>query len=560
MKQNDLNTPVPTFEPKRRLSLFRVMLAFLLLVAFSCGATYGWKKWREDQAVAVLEPWFAAYVDATSTPHYAFEQLGSTSTPQVVLSFIVSDHEEACTPTWGGYFTLDQARESLDLDRRIARLQQQGGQVAISFGGLLNDELAVRCTDQDELLKAYQLVVERYNIDTIDLDLENTGLTNKEALERRSKVIAQLQSQRRSDGKSLAVWLTLPVAPQGLTPDGTDAVAVMLEHGVDLAGVNVMTMDYGGSKDPNDSMYEASKQALIETHRQLGILYEQAGINLHSKSIWRKIGATPMIGQNDVVEEVFTLEDAKKFNTYAREQGLGRMSMWSANRDLPCGENYVDTKVVSDSCSGVNDPKFSFSLALSEGYVGSMTQNATLITIEDPETSPQAVPDDPETSPYQIWHENGAYPEGVKVVWHGNVYEAKWWTKGDLPDNPVLQSWETPWQLIGPVLPGEEPIKQPTLPLGTYPTWSGSVVYDTGQRVLFEGIPFQAKWWNQGDSPAASAANSDGSPWLPLSQQEILEILEEIEAGTFRTPTPVPTPTPRPISTPVAATPSAAAE
>ena len=64
------------------------------------------------------------------------------------------------------------------------------------------------------------------------------------------------------------------------------------------------------------------------------------------------------------------------------------------------------------------------------------------------------------------------YLEGEKVVRHHNVYEAKWWTKGDVPDNPVLQSWETPWNLIGPVLPGEKPIPQPTVPKDTYPSWS----------------------------------------------------------------------------------------
>src|SRR5690606_24650640 len=131
-----------------------------------------------------------------------------------------------------------------------------------------------------------------------------------------------------------------------------------------------------------------------------------------------------------------------------------------------------------------------------------------------------------EKSPYQIWNEEGAFLEGTKVVWHGNVYEAKWWTQGDMPDNPVLQAWETPWQLIGPVLPNEKPIPQPTLPEGTYPAWSGTVEYETGQRVLYNGLPYQAKWWTMGDSPAGSTANADNSPWVPLTQTQIKKIIE----------------------------------
>src|SRR6185369_17779066 len=157
----------------------------------------------------------------------------------------------------------------------------------------------------------------------------------------------------------------------------------------------------------------------------LGILYKQAGISLNSATLWRKIGATPMIGQNDVSNDVFTLEDAVRFNQFALQNGVGRMSMWSANRDVLCGDNYVDLKIVSDSCSGVKSERFAFAKALGAGFGGDLAQNSTVMTTQDPEASVQAV-DDPEKSPYQIWKETGAYLQGVKVVWHGNVYEAKW--------------------------------------------------------------------------------------------------------------------------------------
>lgn len=512
---------------RRRLSPWRVLVALFTVAGLAYGTTLGWDNWRETESVAVHQPWFAAYVDVTSTPVYAFEQLGSTASSDAILSFIVSSPSEACVPTWGTYYTLDEAAVALDLDRRIARLQQQGGRIAVSFGGALNSELSLGCTDPEALVKAYKSVIDRYNIDTIDLDLERESLVDTEAGARRASVIARLQKNYRDNGRNLAVWLTLPVAPQGLTKEGTDIIAQMLAAGVDIAGVNLMTMDYGASRVQGQSMFDASRQALIESHRQLGILYKQAGINLNGDSLWRKIGATPMIGQNDVVDEVFTLEDARAFNAFSRGQGIGRMSMWSANRDTPCGENYVDVKVVSDSCSGVKDAKQSFAQVLSEGFDGDLTQSANILTTEDPEANSLVV-DDPEKSPYQIWKDTGAYPKGIKVVWHGNVYEAKWWTKNDLPDNPVLQSWETPWQLIGPVLSGEKPIKQATLPPGVYPQWSGTAVYEGGDRVLFEGVPFQAKWWNQGESPAASAANSDSSPWISLTQAQIIDILEDL--------------------------------
>lgn len=520
--QTQITAPNKT---RRRLSLARLFIVILFLSGLSYGTTLSFGKWQETAEVVGFEPWFAAYVDVTSTPLYAFEQRGASDNADVVLSFIVSSRTDACTPTWGGYYTLEEAAESLDLDRRIANFQLQGGRMAISFGGLLNSELAVLCTDEDALSKAYQAVIERYNINTIDLDLEKEGLTNLEAAERRARVITKLQKEYLANGRELAVWLTLPVAPQGLTIDGTDVVAKVLESELDLAGVNVMTMDYGGSKEPLDTMAEASKKALLETHRQLSVLYKLAGINLNSATIWGKIGATPMIGQNDVIEEVFSIEDAIALNAFAREKGIGRMSMWSANRDIPCGANYVTLSVVSDLCSGVASPKFAFSNVLGMNFTGDLAQNAKMLTSEDPDAA-KLIVDNPETSPYQIWRETGIYLKGTKVVWHGSVYEAKWWTKNELPDNPVLQAWETPWRLVGPILPGDKPMETLELPPNIFPQWYGNTVYDAGDRVMFDGVPFRAKWWNKGESPAASSANPDSSPWVPLTEIQVKEILK----------------------------------
>lgn len=514
-----------TGEPQRRLSPWRVMLAIFILISLPTGTALALHRWQASQPTVSHKAWFAGYVDVAATPAFAFEQMGTTSNRDAILSFIVSSPEDACTPSWGGAYTLSQATGALDLDRRIARLQQQGGSVAISFGGQKNQELAVNCTDPDKLFNAYQSVVNQYNINTIDLDLEGAGLTDAAAASRRAVAIAQLQSQRRAANQKFAVWLTLPVTPQGLDEDGTNAVSQLLAHHVDLAGVNVMTMDYGSGLAKGVTMADAAETALIQTERQLGILYQRAGIHLNDATLWTKMGATPMIGQNDTSGEVFTLADAAALNQFALSHKLGRMSMWSANRDIACGTNYVFTQVVSDACSGVQQAAYGFANSLGTGFDGSILLSAGLVTKADTTSKLAQQPDNPATSPYQIWSPTGAYLKGTKVVWHHNVYEAKWWTQGDVPDNPVLQQWQTPWELIGPVLPGETPIPQPTLPPGTYPDWSGTATYNTGDRVLFNGVPYQAKWWNTGQSPAAAASNPDSSPWVPLTQAQINAIV-----------------------------------
>lgn len=521
-----MNGSTPQNPSGRRLSFARLSIALLVTAAVISGTIFGYQAWLASSAVASAPGgWFAGYVDVTATPRYAFEVPSTASGKDVVLSFIVSDPDDACSPSWGGAYSLDEASATLDLDRRVARLEQLGGEVVVSFGGQRNSELSKNCTSVISLVRAYSSVIDRYKLSTIDLDLEGESLADTAAAERRATAIAQIQKAQRKAGKSLAVWLTLPVTPAGLAVDGQNAVRTALAKGVDLAGVNAMTMDFGASRTAGQSMLAASTSALTRTQRQLGILYRQAGTTLSDQTLWSKVGATPMIGQNDVRNEVFGLAAAKGLSSFIAEHKLGRASMWSLNRDRTCGPNYVDLKVVSDSCSGIAQKKASFADLLSKNLTGHPAAAAGVQTTQEP-VDAEAIKDDPATSPYQIWSADGSYLQGTKVVWHRNVYVAKWWTRDDLPDNPVLNSWETPWTLVGPVLPGETPIPVPTLPAGTYPDWSGATIYEKGTRVLFDGVPFEAKWWNEAESPDAASSNPDGSPWVPLTATQIKAIVE----------------------------------
>ncbi|PPF61497.1 glycosyl hydrolase family 18 [Clavibacter michiganensis] len=516
--------------PGRRLSIVRLSGVFLLIAGLVFSGFQGWR-WFQDATSVTTKAWTAGYVDVTATPSFAFENPANSAGANVVLSFVVASKTDPCSPSWGTYYSMDEADQALDLDRRIARRDQQGGDVIVSFGGLLNDELSTGCTDPDDLKKAYESVIDQYSLSTIDLDIEGTNLSDAASGERRAAAIASIQKDRAGTSSPLAVWLTLPVAPSGLTTDGTDEVTRMLDAGVDLAGVNLMTMDFGGSREKGQSMLDASTDAANATHSQLRTLYDRQGISLGPVELWNKIGLTPMIGQNDVAGEIFTLDDAKGLNAFAIKNGVARVSLWSLNRDTTCGSNYPDVTRVSDSCSGVAQGDLSFAALLGDTLTGSPDSAAGAVTTSVP-TSTEDLTDDAKTSPYQIWDADSAYAKDTKVVWHRQVYTAKYWTQGDIPDNPVLQASETPWELVGPVLPGETPVPIPELPAGTYPEWQGTSIYTKGNFVMFDGAAYEAKWWTQGDSPQASGSNQDASPWRALTDNEVRTILGIPTVGT----------------------------
>lgn len=316
------------------------------------------------------EPWFAGYVDVTVSPAYAFQSRASGTTKNVVLSFIVADPANPCVPHWGTEYNLDEAGTSLGLDANLAQFRKRGGHAAVSFGGSKNTELAVSCTDVPSLQDAYWTVMDRYEVSTLDFDIEGDGLADTAAAVRRAEAVEHVQTKRHAEGKTLNVWLTLPVSPHGLTDDGVAQVEAMLRAGVDLAGVNLMTMNYGDSRPPGLSMLEASEDAAVAAHSQLGIIYQRAGQDLDSQSVWTKIGLTPMIGTNEIATDVFDLESASQFAKFAEAKKVGRMSMWSYNRDTECLAGGPEPASASHVCSGVPQEDGAFTEALGPAFKG----------------------------------------------------------------------------------------------------------------------------------------------------------------------------------------------
>lgn len=466
---------------------------------------------------------FSSYVDVTTTPSYPFETPSGPAQANVILSFVVADPDRGCTPAWGGAYSLDEAASQLELDRRITQLRLTGGEARVSFGGQAGTELASACTELGSLRRAYQEVVDRYDLTSIDLDLEGASLEDAAGAARRAAAIKVVQDRATAAGRTLAVWLTLPVAPSGLTASGTSVVAGMLSAGVDLAGVNGMTMDFGTVSSLDAPLSDVVIQATTALKSQLSVAFADAGQALREGQTWAKVGITPMIGQNDVATERFTLADAGRVNQFARERGVGQLSMWSLNRDSTCAPPLPSVlSVVQTACSGIDQGAQRFAIVLAADLTAPTPAPAATATAT-PSATPSASPspastttvDDPAHSPFPIWDPLGTYPGGTKIVWHQQVFQARYWTTGFAPDTPVASVQGSPWSLLGPVLPGDTPAPLPTLPEGTYPAWDATQPYVAGTRVQLGLVPYQAKWWSQGQEPGRSAAG--GTPWVVVA-------------------------------------------
>lgn len=275
---------------------------------------------------------FAPYVDTTAWPTYNFiDTFNKYKVPYFNLGFIVTKSYNVCLPSWATYYPA----EAGPVNDQIKQLRDLGGDVCVSFGGAAGMPIHINCPDADSLFKQYQLFCDAYGLTRIDFDIEGTWISSAYSAQNlnNANALKKLQDYYKGKGESIDIWFTLPILPTGLTPDGLNVIKQAKDAGVNIGGINVMTMDYGDSAAPNPSgkMGQYGIQAITSLHSQLSSLY---GSSKTSSEIWAMIGTTPMLGVNDVVTEVFKQSDATETLNFAKQNNIGMISMWSSNRDL----------------------------------------------------------------------------------------------------------------------------------------------------------------------------------------------------------------------------------
>lgn len=236
------------------------------------------------------------------------------------LGFIVQNGWDHSTlqPTWGGQGSY-AVKDAWGRDN-IKALKDAGGTPIISFGGENGSEIANHAKDVDELVAAYQNIIDTYGTDHVDFDIEGGEQTKHDVLARRSAAIARLQH----NNPDLKVAFTLPVLPEGLVPDGLNVLRVAVEHGVKISVVNVMSMCFNRH---NADMGDLVIQSADSVHAQLAEFYPDES----ARDRWKRVSICPMYGQNND-GTVFSLDHAKRLADYATHRGF-TLTGWDATRD-----------------------------------------------------------------------------------------------------------------------------------------------------------------------------------------------------------------------------------
>ena len=281
---------------------------------------------------------FAPYVDMAGWPVPDLLKISqSTGATLFTAAFLQADPNGKLA--WAGISALEPGAagdQAQAINQAIKAVQAAGGDVMISLGGAAGTSLAQYYASHgmsaQALADAYAGVIDTYGVNHIDFDIEGAAVADPASIALNSQALKLLQ-QAKPD---VQVWYTLPVLPTGLTADGINVVDSALKAGVNLAGINVMAMDFGESAAPTSGVAAKTMGAYAissaeSTYAQLNTLYGK-----YNKTFgYSNLGVTPMIGVNDVTSEVFTVADAQALEDYARAKGLGMVGFWSITRDTP---------------------------------------------------------------------------------------------------------------------------------------------------------------------------------------------------------------------------------
>lgn len=253
-------------------------------------------------AAAAVAPVFSPYVESWTS-----QDLRKIPGRSVTLAFLLSDRQGRAA--WDG---------TMQLDTWLARVRASGKRVALSFGGASGTELALAVTDVKALAAQYVASARRYGAWKIDLDVEGWALGDEASVRRRNSALVAVQATL----PALRLQYTLPVMPFGLDAGALALLRDAKARGVRLHAVNVMAMNYGDSF--TGDMGDYAIQAARATRRQLDALgLKNVGV-----------GITPMVLENDVRANVFTLQDARQVADFAAATPWVRfVGYWATGRD-----------------------------------------------------------------------------------------------------------------------------------------------------------------------------------------------------------------------------------
>jgi chitinase len=267
------------------------------------------------------------FVDFTAQGPTLYKHSGETGIKCFALGFVVATKTGFFSKklSWGGFCDAEDGEYKRDEVKNFK--EQIGGVPVISFGGqdnLLPDVVF----EGDKLLQHYTKVIEVYDVNHIDFDIEGPDNEVQVVLDRHPTLVQSLLRVRPKLKMSYTFHVNIrdTVDASGVDDWSLTLLRKLAEVKVTPDLVNPMVM-YMWRK-PEDAWVSA-KRVLEGTNKQLCDVYK-----FTETDAWCHIGCCPKYGDNGrEMSSDWTLANQKSMRQFAQDKKLGCCSGWSTNED-----------------------------------------------------------------------------------------------------------------------------------------------------------------------------------------------------------------------------------
>ncbi len=233
------------------------------------------------------------------------------------LAFILSDG--GCRPVWTGGRSLRHP-----VANRVRAIQAAGGEVSVSFGGWSGHKLGRHCPHARALARAYQRVIDAYQLRAIDIDIEHLEFSDPHAQDR----VLRATKIVKAHNPDLTIGVTMPVTRNGLDRWGQRLVRRAAQLGAPVDAWTIMPFVLG---QPGGDMGRLTIRAAERTRHQIARHYP----GLSPREAYRELGISTMNG-NTGAGETITQADFRQIRRYVHRHRLARFTFWAVNRDRSC--------------------------------------------------------------------------------------------------------------------------------------------------------------------------------------------------------------------------------
>lgn len=345
-----------------------------------------------------------------NTPPDLTAVMSATGAKAFTLAFIVADG--GCTPAWETDSGLDDVSSDTQAGPIISAIRAAGGDVVVSFGGYNGTKLGQVCGTPQATAAAEQAVINKYGLKALDFDLEEPEYENSTAINNELGA-AQILQQNNS---GLYESITIPGTTSGTGWFGQQLLNNAKTLGYTPNNYAIMPFDGGFSGASSQiSALESFNTILVNT------------FGWSSSTAYTYEGISSMNGRTDSAE-YFYQSDFQTVLSFAESNHLARYTFWSVNRDRQC--NPPDNNgALSGTCSSVAQNDWDFTKIIVQFANGSTSPPTPIPT---PPT-PTPTPGSGGCAGIAAWSATTAYTGGSEVTYNGSLWQAKWWTYGDVP-------------------------------------------------------------------------------------------------------------------------------